>query len=88
MATGGGPQLTREGIARASKNEPKRAKNLPVGAVLSDSEVDGLPPVEALGVEEAKAESDGKAESKIEAALDSLWAEPNFDEDDDLPPPI
>ena len=87
IATTSGSQLTREGIARASKSEPKRDGSLPVGTVLSDSETSGLLPVEAMGMQAAKGDDD-QARAGVDAALDALFAEPTFDDDDDMPPPI
>ena len=73
---GGGGQLTREGIANAKLQETKKF-TMPSpddGGGDGDGE---LPPVEAMGLDDALSEEDAARESK----MDALFAEPSFDLD-------
>ena len=93
VSVGGGSRLTREGIARAARNEPPTATRLPTGMPTGTSPEEsdgGEEPVEALGMSElgGDAAAGGTDGGAIDKALDALFAEPNFDDVDDLPPPI
>ena len=79
VGTGGGPQLTRSGMARAMRNEPKRAGRLPTGDAGSEVLEGEEDPVEAIGPDEEVLRAGGK-----DAALDALFSGPSLDDDDDL----
>ena len=88
VSTSGGSQLTRSAIARAARNEPPVTPRLPEGISPEPqpeaSEVGEAVPVEAVGM----SESSGAKNEAVDRALDALFAEPCFDDVDDLPPPI
>ena len=71
----GGGRLTREGIASAKAQEPKRTK-LPTPEAGSAGDDGELPPVEAMGLDAALSEEDAARAEK----LDALFAEPSFDD--------
>ena len=74
---GGGGQLTREGVANAKLQETKKFR-MPSPDDGGGDDGDGeLPPVEAMGLDDALSEEDAARESK----LDALFAEPSFDID-------
>ena len=73
---GGGGQLTREGIANAKLQETKKF-TMPSPDDGGGDDGDDLPPVEAMGLDDALSEEDAARESK----MDALFAEPNFDID-------
>ena len=73
----GGGQLTREGVANAKLQETKKFR-MPSPDDGGGDDGDGeLPPVEAMGLDDALSEEDAARESK----MDALFAEPNFDID-------
>ena len=73
---GGGGQLTREGIANAKLQETKKF-TMPSPDDGGGDDGDDLPPVEAMGLDDALSEEDAARESK----MDALFAEPSFDLD-------
>ena len=73
----GGGQLTREGVANAKLQETKKFRMpSPDDGGGGDGEGE-LPPVEAMGLDDAMSEEDAARESK----MDALFAEPSFDLD-------
>ena len=72
----GGGQLTREGIANAKLQETKKFR-MPSPDDGGGDDGDDLPPVEAMGLDDALSEEDAARESK----MDALFAEPSFDID-------
>ena len=69
--------MTREGVANAKLQETKKFR-MPSPDDGGGDDGDGdLPPVEAMGLDDALSEEDAARESK----MDALFAEPNFDID-------
>ena len=73
----GGGQLTREGVANAKLQETKKFRMPSPDDGGGDDGEGELPPVEAMGLDDALSEEDAARESK----LDALFAEPSFDLD-------
>lgn len=83
IGTGGGT-LSRQGAANAQLREPARPAKLPSGESGGPDTIDGPTPVEALGLEaEQAAASPSRDSAKVESALDVLFSDPIFDEDDE-----
>lgn len=81
----GGGTLSRQGAANAQLREPPRTAKLPTGESGGADAIEEPPPVEALGLDAEEGETTPRAsarEAKVENALDVLFSDPIFDEDD------